>query len=55
MKSSYTFQKQKTIGMALEQFSKGQFHKNTVYLKRGMPYSCFLSLCGFTNFFHRFE
>ena len=20
-----------------------------------MPYSCFLSLCGFTDFFHRFE
>ena len=22
----------------LEQFSKGQFYKNTVYLERGMPY-----------------
>ena len=38
----------------LEQFSKGQFCKNTVYLERGMPYSCFLSLCGFTDFFHCF-
>ena len=27
----------------LELFSKGQFCKNTVYLERGMPYSCFFS------------
>ena len=45
----------KTKKSLLEQFSKGQFCKNTVYLERGMPYSCFLSLCGFTDFFHCFE
>ena len=34
---------QKEIGHPLELFSKGQFCKNTVYLERGMPYSCFFS------------
>ena len=35
---------------------KGQFCKNTVYLERGMPYSCFcLSAFGTLDFSHHFN
>ena len=38
----------------LEQFSKGQFCKNTVYLERGMPYSCFFVLMRIYGFLPSF-
>ena len=56
---SFRFKSQQNKkGHALEPFSKGQFCKNTVYLERGMPYSCFLVLMrifGFLLSFHEFH
>ena len=41
---------------ALGSCPKGQFCKNTVYLERGMPYSCFcLSAFGTLDFSHHFN
>ena len=47
---------QKKKSKSLGSCPKGQFCKNTVYLERGMPYSCFcLSAFGTLDFSHHFN